>query len=332
MLDVVLIGRGAIASEVLKHISSGREVAVTGFIVRPGREVEARAALPATIQVASAIEYLSTVPGLIAECAGHSAVAEFGEKALRRGIDFLVISIGALADAGLRARLEAAAEAGGAKLILPAGAIAGADALTAARIGGLERVVYTSRKPPASWRGTLAEDARDLNSLTEPTVIFEGAADEAATLYPRNANVAATIALAGAGFDRTDVRLVADPDAGGSHCPRNHRNGPPRGQPPRLACRIRAVSRSGDNNGHGGGPLCLLPRSGQPDRLERCAEPRESVGHRVASYRRRSRSYALAGRRDAYGLASQRSPPGTASIKFTVAGRLSVRDDRRVCG
>ena len=158
MLNVVLIGRGAIASEVLKHIPSGREVAVTGFIVRPGREVEARAALPATIQVASAIEHLSTMPDLIAECAGHSAVAEFGERALRRGIDFLVISIGALADAGLRARLEAAADAGGAKLILPAGAIAGADALTAARIGGLERVVYTSRKPPATWRGTPAED------------------------------------------------------------------------------------------------------------------------------------------------------------------------------
>ena len=216
MLNVVLIGRGAIASEVLKHISSGREVAVTGFIVRPGREVEARATLPATIQVASAIDHLSTVPDLIAECAGHSAVAEFGERALRRGIDFLVISIGALADAGLRARLEEAAESGGAKLILPAGAIAGVDALTAARIGGLERVVYTSRKPPATWRGTPAEDALDLDSLTEPTVIFEGAADEAATLYPRNANVAATIALAGAGFDRTDVRLVADPDAGGN--------------------------------------------------------------------------------------------------------------------
>ena len=216
MLNVVLIGRGAIATEVLRHIGPGAGAAVTGVLVRPGREAEARAALPATLEVASAIGELATAPDLIAECAGHGAVAEFGEDALRRGIDFLVISIGALADAPLRARLEAAAAAGGGKLILPAGAVAGADALAAARIGGLDRVVYTSRKPPAAWRGTPAEAAHDLDALGRPTVLFEGAADEAARLYPQNANVAATIALAGAGFDRTEVKLVADPGAGGN--------------------------------------------------------------------------------------------------------------------
>src|SRR5207248_8983203 len=80
----------------------------------------------------------------------------------------------------------------------------------------LKSVRYRSRKPPAAWRGSPAEEAVDLGSLTARTVLYRGSAGEAALRYPQNANVAAALALAGLGFEATEVELVADPDAPGN--------------------------------------------------------------------------------------------------------------------
>ena len=148
---------------------------------------------------------LTRVP-LIVEVAGHGGLAEYGERALAQGSDLIVASVGALADVALHDRIVAAAGppgSGRGRLFLPAGALGGIDALAAAREGGLRRVVYTARKPAA----TLIEDAESSGE----TVLLDGTAREAALAFPRSSNVAATVALAGLGFDNTEVRVIADP-------------------------------------------------------------------------------------------------------------------------
>jgi aspartate dehydrogenase len=124
--------------------------------------------------------------------------------------------VGALADPGLEAALRSAAVAGGARLILPAGAIGGIDLLAALAAAGGLTVRYRGTKPPAAWAGTPAAGILDLDALTEARVFFTGTAREAAAAYPKNANVAATLALAGAGFEATAVELAADPAAPGN--------------------------------------------------------------------------------------------------------------------
>ncbi len=148
---------------------------------------------------------------LMVDCAGHEALAEHGCAILERGIDLITISLGALAEPSLAQKLADAARTGGSQLHLASGAIGALDCLQAAKVGGLSEVIYIGRKPPASWQGSPAEQELDLGGLQTATTHFEGTARDAALAYPKNANVAAAVALAGLGFDATRVKLVADP-------------------------------------------------------------------------------------------------------------------------
>ncbi len=127
------------------------------------------------------------------------------------GVDVFAVSSGVLADRQTESLVEAAARQGQSRLVLVSGAIGAMDALSSARTGGLDSVVYKGRKPVSGWRGSPAEQQLVLDDVTCATTFFRGTAREAALQYPRNANVAATIALAGLGFDNTTVELVADP-------------------------------------------------------------------------------------------------------------------------
>jgi aspartate dehydrogenase len=124
-----------------------------------------------------------------------------------------VKSAGALCDDALRAQLERAAQAGGALLYVPSGGIAGLDALKAACAAGVDEVTIAVTKPPAAWKDIPYVDAMkiDLERLTAPYTIYEGLAREGVPLFPANVNIAAVLSLAGIGFDRTRLKVVADP-------------------------------------------------------------------------------------------------------------------------
>lgn len=215
---VGVIGFGAIAGRLVEELSRLPAVAeIAAVLVRPARVEETASQLSPSVAVVSAVHELEPLGlDLVVECAGQQSVVELGAKVLTTVSDLAVIATGALVDDAFRETLLGAARDAGRRVIVPAGAIAGIDGLNALRLGGLDHVRYISTKPPRAWLGSPAEDVHDLARLFRPTIIFEGPAREAARLYPKNANLAATVALAGIGLDRTEVVLIADPAATGN--------------------------------------------------------------------------------------------------------------------
>lgn len=206
-MNIGLIGDGAIAGYVRQALTAQGHM-VGACLVRPEKAGAQGAGYFGTV------EDLPRDIEMMIDCAGHSALTQYAPDLLRSGVNMITVSLGALADDALLQTLEQAARTGGARLHLASGAIGALDCLQAARIGGLDTVTYVGRKPPQGWRGSRAEDILDLDApAADAQTHFDGSAREAALAYPKNANVAAAVALAGLGFDRTRARLVADPQA-----------------------------------------------------------------------------------------------------------------------
>lgn len=203
-MKIGLIGNGAIARYVTQALEAqGHQLAA--ILLRPTRVT------PGSLIEVSLIENLPTDLDVMIDCAGHEALRTHGPAILKRGTDLITVSLGALADSATFDALDTAAAEGPAKLHLASGAIGALDCLAAARAGKLDTVTYTGRKPPQGWKGSPAEDVLDLDALTQGREVhFAGTARDAALRYPKNANVAAAVAFAGLGFDRTQVQLVAD--------------------------------------------------------------------------------------------------------------------------
>ncbi|HEX2334163.1 MAG TPA: aspartate dehydrogenase [Burkholderiales bacterium] len=211
-MRVALLGGGTIARLVLEHRPPGIEV-----VALAGRGPQSRgAALARNFSVPYVIgreRLLAMRPAAVLEAASHEAVREHLVPLLEAGVSVVVLSAGALADDALRAAAERAAAASGALFYVPSGGIGGLDALKTACLAGVNEVSIRVAKPPAAWKGIAYVEKLgiDLGELRAPKTLFEGPARQGVPHFPQNVNIAAVLALAGVGMDRTRLEVVADP-------------------------------------------------------------------------------------------------------------------------
>jgi aspartate dehydrogenase len=190
---VGVIGCGAIgtliAEAVERKLVVCDELILYDYNVEKAEKLKSSLRFPVTV-VASLEEMLRLKPKVIVEAASQQAVREYASRIISEDINLIVMSTGALLDLNVQSS----------KLHVPSGAIGGLDALSSAALAGIDEVVLTSRKNPR---------ALDLNNK-EAKIVYEGTAEEAARLYPREMNVAATLALT-VKPAKVKVQVISDP-------------------------------------------------------------------------------------------------------------------------
>jgi aspartate dehydrogenase len=208
---VAIGGFGAIGKVVVAALDRGIEgMALAAVSARDTARAEramAEFARPARVLP---LARLGEEADIVVECAPAAILREIAEPALAHGRTLIVLSCGALLD---NFDLVDLARRHGGRILVPTGALLGLDAVQAAAQGEIARVHMITRKPPGGLDGApyLVEHGIEVLGISEARCVFTGSAREAARGFPANVNVAAALALAGIGPDRTTIEIWADP-------------------------------------------------------------------------------------------------------------------------
>jgi aspartate dehydrogenase len=211
MLTVAIGGLGAIGLRLAKELDKGIEgLSLAAVAARDAEKVKAAVAGFRTPPKVTDLAGLAAAADVVVEAAPASVFEAIVAPAVEAGRIVVVSSVGALLP---RMHLVDRAKETGARIIVPTGALLGLDAVRAAAEGNVESVTLVTRKPPRGLAGApyLEQHGIDVTTITTPTKIFDGSARDGAKGFPANVNVAAALALAGIGPDRTRLEIWADP-------------------------------------------------------------------------------------------------------------------------
>lgn len=213
-LKVGIIGCGSIGTLLARHADKKKDIKLLHLFDEDLKKARGLARkLRNKTTVVKGVSELEDCD-LVIEAASQEVVRE-NALAILDSSDMMIMSVGALADETLLKNIRKKAVEKGRRIYIPSGAVAGLDGIKSASIGDIESVTLTTRKPPKGLEGAPGIEKLEfgLGSIRKPTVVFEGTADDAARLFPKNINVAVAISLAGIGVGKTKVRIIADPFA-----------------------------------------------------------------------------------------------------------------------
>ena len=201
-----IVGFGYIGRHVYEQIAAQPELGLGAAFVH-NRTAAKLSGLPPDIVLAELGDFAARKPDLVVEMAHPEISARFGTAFLEH-CDYMMLSVTALADRELEAKLLETCAAHGTRLFIPHGALVGVDNLFEGR-GNWAEVTITFRKHPMNI--DFSASGIDPGSITGETVLYDGPVRGIAAKFPRNVNTMATCALATVGLDACRAVLIADP-------------------------------------------------------------------------------------------------------------------------
>ncbi len=195
MKRVGFLGCGKIGKSLAKHIMN-LENAELSFIQDLAFENDIDATCPI---ITEPDETLYANTDLIIEGATASVLNAHLELILKH-CDLMMFSVTAFSDKTFEEKASALRAQYHHNIYIPHGAILGIDGIYDAHAIWSEVHIVTTKSPKSLGRND-----------TERTVLYDGPTRDVCSLYPRNVNVHACIALAGVGFDQTHSTIIADP-------------------------------------------------------------------------------------------------------------------------
>ena len=212
-VKIGIIGCGAIGSRIAKSIKKDfkKDFPLTGLY-----DIDPKVAdrLSKSLSLRNVVK--NSVSELIksCDCMVEAVTAKNTRSIIRQALEakrsVLSMSVGKLLHSSDLFRL---AKQNNCHLLLPSGAIAGIDAIKAASLVGIDTITLTTRKPPVGFDNNpyLIKKGVDPSKITKETLIFKGTVTAAVKAFPRNVNVAATLALASQTRNKIIIRIIVSP-------------------------------------------------------------------------------------------------------------------------
>ncbi|MCY3854160.1 MAG: aspartate dehydrogenase [Thaumarchaeota archaeon] len=217
MKTIGLLGCGSIGTEIALAIDQGKITSAKLTHIYDKSLIHAKNLISKLktkpILVNNAALLATSEVDLVVEAASQQAVRDFALTIIQNKKDLMILSVGALVDESIFDVLTEASRKFNTNIFLPSGAIVGLDGIKSIK-NELRSITLVTKKNPTSFQGAkfFKNNKIKINDIQNPLILFDGTAKNAIPLFQQNVNVAALLSLAGIGINKTNVKIIADPN------------------------------------------------------------------------------------------------------------------------